>query len=81
MASFLLFFNRLYNIEKPSAPNPDSAIKATYVKDLNSMVFGSPTVGGFAGYFKKGMKNIVAHMIPARTRAFRMSFLPGKYPP
>ena len=29
-----------------------------------------PTVGGFAGYFKNGIKKIVIHMIAARTNVF-----------
>ena len=42
------------------------------------IVFGSPTVGGLAGYFKKGIKNNVAHNMPARTSDFRKSFPPGR---
>ena len=34
------------------------------------MVSGSPTAGGFAGYFSAGTKNNTNHIIPARDQGF-----------
>ncbi len=41
------------------------------------MVSGSPTVGGFAGYFANGITYSVAHMISDNTSAFFTKFLLG----
>ena len=43
-----------------------------YIRSLYSMVLGSPTAGGLAGYFSAGTKNNTNHTIPARNRAFLM---------
>jgi len=37
---------------------------------LSTTVSASPMVGGFAGYFKNGIKKMVSHMIAARTNVF-----------
>src|SRR5574337_489565 len=62
----------------PIAANPDSATNNAYVEARRAMVSGSPTVGGFAGYFKNGMKYSTAHIMPASIRAFLISLFPGR---
>ena len=36
------------------------------------MISGSPTAGGFAGYFSARTKNNTNHIIPARIKVFLM---------
>ena len=38
--------------------------------ERSTTVSVSPTVGGFAGYFKKGIMKIVNHIIPASMSDF-----------
>jgi hypothetical protein len=60
----------LYNLEKPTAEKPEIAMNVRYSIPLSTTVSASPIVGGFAGYFKNGIKKMVNHMIAARTNVF-----------
>ena len=56
----------------PSAKNDMNNILSKIPR--NTTVSPSPTVGGFAGYFKNGIVNKTSHIIPAKTRVFLKLF-------
>ena len=53
------------------------AINDKYKIPRSMTVSPSPTVGGFAGYFKNGIVNNTSHIIPAKTRVFLRLFSLG----
>ena len=56
---------------------PEIAINDRKRIERNTTVSVSPTVGGFAGYFKKGITNIVNHINPDKTSVFLTLFPSG----
>ncbi len=59
------------------ALNPDMTINVTYRVCLWYIVSGSPTAGGFGGYFNAGIINNTRYIIPARANAFFLLLEPG----
>ena len=72
--SYFVIFCKLDKMQLP--PNPEIAINDTKRIPRIMTVSASPTVGGFAGYFKNGITKIVNHIKPERTSIF-LTLLPS----